>query len=224
MSKFALLPAELQIEIFSYLQVSDLKTARGVCRKFRDHASPALFRSILACARYSAMGAFQKISLHSIFPAYVKEIVFDGSVYEADLAKNEQAYERAWSGDSFWQRASFWQKRNRWKKYQTMYQEQEDMKASGVLLQTIAKGLEWMGQVSSIVYSPQQHLIPAEVKEMRDVLPRDLASSISVAQRTQSYTSPAHAFSSSYRCNIHIKLQRNSRVPGGTLSARGSWH
>lgn len=46
------------------------------------------------------------------------------------------------------------------------------MKDSGVLLQTIARSLEWMPNVSSVVYSPCPHLIPAEARQMRDLLPR----------------------------------------------------
>ena len=62
MGHFTLLPAELQIEIFDYLDATDVKSARAVSRKFRDNATPALFRSIVACARYQALGAFQNVS------------------------------------------------------------------------------------------------------------------------------------------------------------------
>lgn len=195
MTRFDQLPAELLIEVFSYLQASDIKTARSVSRKCRDNATPVLFRSIVACARYPAMGAFQSISLHSIYPTYVKEIVYDGSVFEADLAQNEHIYENAWSVEQLRTfQPSYWQRRSLWKKYQTMYQEQEDMKASGVLLQTMARALEWMDNISSIVYSPHQHLIPGEVKNMRNVLPRRLACSRAFDHGVHGYTSSTHAF------------------------------
>jgi hypothetical protein len=90
---FNLLPAELQIEVFSYLANFDLKAVRAVSRKLHDNASPALFRSVVACARYEALGAFQKISLHSVLQTYVKEIVFDGSVYNRDLAYSSELYQ-----------------------------------------------------------------------------------------------------------------------------------
>jgi hypothetical protein len=38
------------------------------------------------------MGAFQNISLHSVYSKYVKAIIFDGSVYEALVAKSEHGY------------------------------------------------------------------------------------------------------------------------------------
>jgi hypothetical protein len=46
------------------------------------------------------------------------------------------------------------------------------MKEDGVLLQSCARGLENMQNISSIVYSPCQHTIPMEIKTLRDLLPR----------------------------------------------------
>jgi hypothetical protein len=89
-----LLPAELQLEIFNYLDNVSLKAARAVSRKLNANASPALFRSVVACARYCALGAIQKISLDSVLQKYVKEIVFDGSLYNNTIAHNESVYER----------------------------------------------------------------------------------------------------------------------------------
>jgi hypothetical protein len=54
-----------------------------------------------------------------------------------------------------------------------LYNEQEDLKASDVLLQSMARALEWTTNVSSIVYSPHPHLLPPEAKLMRDLVPRD---------------------------------------------------
>jgi hypothetical protein len=87
------LPAELQLEIFCHLANHDLKAARAVSRKLCENASPALFRSVVACARYQALGALQKISLNPVLPKYVKEIVFDGSLYNNDLARSAERYQ-----------------------------------------------------------------------------------------------------------------------------------
>lgn len=89
------LPAELQIQALSYLDNTDLKAARAVSTKLRDHASPTLFRSIVACARYQALGAFQKISTDPLLQKYVKEIVFDGTVYSTELAHSMERYKAA---------------------------------------------------------------------------------------------------------------------------------
>ncbi|KAH7388735.1 hypothetical protein BKA66DRAFT_440408 [Pyrenochaeta sp. MPI-SDFR-AT-0127] len=196
MSRFELLPAELQIEIFTYLQSSDIKAARAVSRKLRDNATPGLFRSIIACARYPAMGAFQKISLHSVYTNYIKEIIFDASIYEASLAQQERTYEHIQDKFEELRFGSYWAKRSRWKRYQALYQEQEDMKVSGVLLQTISRALEWMPNITSIVYSPHPHLIPVEAKDMRDLIPRSASSSslFPSSHITNGYASSDHAF------------------------------
>jgi hypothetical protein len=92
--RFESLPAELQLEVFSNLDSSDLKAARAVSRKLRDNASPALFRRVVACARYLAMGSFQNISLSPVLQRYVKEIIFDGSIYDQHVSDREELYER----------------------------------------------------------------------------------------------------------------------------------
>lgn len=96
---FLELPSELQISIFSYNSAPELKVARAVCTKFRDNASVWLFRKIVACARYQAMGAFQRISESTVYGKYVKEIVFDGTAYNPDLAQSEYLYQH--SADQF---------------------------------------------------------------------------------------------------------------------------
>jgi hypothetical protein len=71
---------------------------------------------------------------------------------------------------------------NRWKRYKQLYIEQDDLKASGVLLQTLARALEWTTNVTSIVYSPHPHLIPMEKKTVRDLIPRGLSDSSHIYQ------------------------------------------
>ncbi|KAF2002954.1 hypothetical protein P154DRAFT_430266 [Amniculicola lignicola CBS 123094] len=171
------LPAELQIEIFSYLDHSDLKAVRACSRCCRDNASPKLFERAVACARYLALGAFQKISLHPFYATYVKEIVFDGAIFEASCALKEQIYhmrsvEYPEILCSLTQPCSQSLKRRRWVRYKALYREQEDMRKGGVLLQSIARALDWMTNVTSVVYSPGPHTIPVEAKQVRDLLPR----------------------------------------------------
>lgn len=108
------LPAEIQLQTFSYLDNLSLKAARAVSRKLRDNASPALFRSVVACARYEALGAFQNISLNSILQSYVKEIVFDGSIYREQPALHLQVYEREAQKFEDLRQTSFWGSRTRY--------------------------------------------------------------------------------------------------------------
>jgi hypothetical protein len=168
---FSRLPAELQIEVFSYLENTDLKAVRSVNSSCRDNASPHLFRSIIACARYQAMGAFQNVALHPVYQKYVKEIVFDVTAYSATIAKHERAY-RTYPGEA----SMGWARRARWKRYQALFREQEGIK-EGVLLQTIARALEWMPHVESIVYSSHPLQVPVEKEVMKDILERGLFSS-----------------------------------------------
>lgn len=106
---FARLPAELQIHIFSYLQAPELKAVRAVCTQFRDNASIWLFRQVIACARYPVMGVFQRITNHAVYSTCVKEIVFDGTVFSADLARSESLYQHA--ANHFEDLTSLWAKR-----------------------------------------------------------------------------------------------------------------
>lgn len=85
-------PAELQLEVFRHLDNTDLKAVRAASRKLRDNASPSLFRSVVACARYEALGAFQSIAGHPVLRKYVHEIVFDGSTYSTWLASSSDQY------------------------------------------------------------------------------------------------------------------------------------
>jgi hypothetical protein len=111
---FELLPAELQLEIFSHLENSDLKAARAVSTKLRDNASPALFRSAVACARYVAMGSFHNIALHPVLQKYVKEIVFDGSVYNSRAASREDWFQEENNRYDDLRTSSFWGLRTRY--------------------------------------------------------------------------------------------------------------
>lgn len=46
------------------------------------------------------------------------------------------------------------------------------MRNDGVLIATISRALEWMRNVTSIVYSPGPHDVPLEARTVRDLLPR----------------------------------------------------
>jgi hypothetical protein len=61
----------------------------------------------------------------------------------------------------------------RFRKYKELFKEQVDILSGHVLLQTLARALEWqLPNVLSLVYSPKPHHIPLEKKDMKDVLPR----------------------------------------------------
>lgn len=172
---FDKIPAELQIEIFSYLDNTDLKAVRRVNASCRDNASPRLFQSIIACARYQAMGGFQNIALHPIYQKYVKEILFDATAYERRFATNRRSYEHFAQSSEHLREVVGWDRHSRWKQYQSLYHEQEQMK-EGILLQTVARALEWMPNVESITYCSYERHLPVESKIVKDLLPRALPS------------------------------------------------
>lgn len=58
-----------------------------------------------------------------------------------------------------------------------MFIEQQDLKASDVLLQTLARAAEWTTNLVSIAYSPHPRLIPVEAKTVRDLVPRGILRS-----------------------------------------------
>ncbi|KAF2267021.1 hypothetical protein CC78DRAFT_531109 [Lojkania enalia] len=184
---FAQLPAELQIDIFGYLNRSDLKSVRGVCKVLCNNASPRLFRSVVACARYQALSAMQKLSLHHAYKFYVKEIVFDGSVYDQSLAFRAERYAKEAEKFENLRHGFSWEIQQRYRRYKELYEDQENMRQGGVLLHTIARALEWMPNISSVVYSPTPRLVPVEANIVRDLLPRGVMGSCYWDRRYEQY-------------------------------------
>ncbi|KAF2496324.1 hypothetical protein BU16DRAFT_526822 [Lophium mytilinum] len=167
------LPSELLIDTFAYLDRLDLKAVRGVCRRFAEISTPSIFQRVLVAPRYQALGAFQTIFQHAVYHKYVKEIVYDGSVYDAGLATNEQVYMAHLSRaecDAY--RLDSWGRRKRFKQYQQLYHDQEGIQDSLILFRTLERGLESLPNVTTITYSPGPRNVPIEKKEAKDILPR----------------------------------------------------
>lgn len=187
MDHFSRLPAELQIEIFDHLETSDAKAARVVSKTFRDNATPALFRSLVACARHQALSAYQNVSQHPTYSTYVKEVVFDGRIYSQKIERNifdyceaESEVEDVLSPANLLVWSFRWRTtlpdasaQLRWKRYRTLYKEQEDMNANGFLLQSLVRGLKNMQNISSVVFSPNHHTIPVEKENLRGMAPTE---------------------------------------------------
>ena len=86
------LPPELKVSIFSHLVKRDLKSLRLVCKEYETVASPFLFDKAYLAARQGVLDTFTKLTNHSIFSKYVKEIVYDSSWLESDIAKSFDTY------------------------------------------------------------------------------------------------------------------------------------
>ncbi|KAH9870329.1 hypothetical protein IAQ61_005803 [Plenodomus lingam] len=193
MASFDCLPAELHLDIFSYLDLSDLKAVRQATRALGHNSSLALFRSIVACARYQGLSAYENVANHPSYSKCVQEIVFDGSSFVENFAKCADLYFRAQMNFPELDASSPLYGRTRWKRYQMLYQEQQDLKASGVLLQTLKRGLDRMPNVTSVVYSPHARLLSTERKDMRDIVPVGFIC-YPTAHSRRAYTTPDHAF------------------------------
>jgi hypothetical protein len=201
---FAELPSELQIEIFSYLDPLELKAARAVCRRFRQNASPPLFKRVVACARYKALGCLRDVSLHSVYASYVNEIVFDGSIYEPTLASPEISYQTM--ADKILpdlRKEWHWIKHKNFKRYQELYQEQEEMRKDGILLAELSRALGWMRNVTTITYSPGPHTIPCEVKLMKNIVPRGTNIGWGIPQTHNHFMHQHHLHGSHHHHGFH---------------------
>ena len=53
------------------------------------------------------------------------------------------------------------------------------MRTGGVLLQEVSRALEWMPNITSVVYSPGPRLVPLERKLMKNILPRGVVGRFS---------------------------------------------
>jgi hypothetical protein len=83
------------------------------------------------------------------------------------------------------------------------------MKNSEVLLHTIARALEWMPNVSSIVYSPNARPIPIERKDMRDLLPRSHTCDFTPWNHAFSYLIAA-IFMSDYKGIRELRIEKSA--------------
>lgn len=177
MGTLTTLPSELQIHIFGYLSRRDLKTVRLVCKTCEVNASPGLFKSVVACTRYHALGALKKISIHSILPNYVKELWFDGTVYFQAVNDTEGLYrylEEKYLPDS---PGYDFQRSNRWRRYRELYVDQEVIRKSMILLHEVSRAVDLLPNLHTVIYSPRPLQIPIEAKLMRNILPRGIVSS-----------------------------------------------
>jgi hypothetical protein len=58
------------------------------------------------------------------------------------------------------------------------------MRTGGVLFQEVARALEWMPNITSVIYSPGPRHVPIERKIMKDILPRGIVWLLSLENET----------------------------------------
>ncbi|KAF2120642.1 hypothetical protein BDV96DRAFT_565261 [Lophiotrema nucula] len=72
---------------------------------------------------------------------------------------------------------SSWERPKRYQRYRDLFEEQESIRTGHVMLQTLARAIEDMPNVTTVVYSPGPLVVPVEAKYVRDIIPRGVANS-----------------------------------------------
>lgn len=81
-----MLPTELVVDIFSYLEQRELKAIRLVCIPFETLASPLLFTKAYIAARRGVIDVFKQITSHPVLSNYIREVIYDASWFEPSVA------------------------------------------------------------------------------------------------------------------------------------------
>ena len=79
------LPLELWGSICQWLWKEDIRSTRLACKYFNEAASPFLLRRVWLSSSSEDQKTLTAISLHRIFSKHIKEIYYDGTVYDPEL-------------------------------------------------------------------------------------------------------------------------------------------
>lgn len=95
-TQFIDLPLELWGSTCQWLGADDIRNTRLACSLFNDAASPFLLKRAWLSSSSEDQKTLTAISLHPIFSKYVKEVYYDGTIYDPDLlnAFNNDRYYR----------------------------------------------------------------------------------------------------------------------------------
>ena len=78
-------PNELLEKILSLVTKPDLKSARLVCLRWRDVGAKFLFQRVYIAPRKGPVTLLENITSHPVFSKSIKEVVYDGRLFEEDL-------------------------------------------------------------------------------------------------------------------------------------------
>lgn len=87
------LPDELLTTILSYLLKLDLKEARLTCVRWSNIGVEGLFQRVYFAPRKDVMQRFADVTGHPIFSRTIKEVVYDGTLFQSRLI-NEQTFRK----------------------------------------------------------------------------------------------------------------------------------
>ena len=83
------LPAELQARVYSHLDNASLKSLRLVARAMPPHVNGILFRNVIIAPRRNSLDI---AALLIPFKKHVRRVVFDGTVYDKNIAASRSLY------------------------------------------------------------------------------------------------------------------------------------
>lgn len=79
------LPTELKADVLARLEKRDLKSVRLVSREWNALATGPLFDRVYVSCRALDLEVFGNVARHPVIGGVVREVVFDGSVFQKDL-------------------------------------------------------------------------------------------------------------------------------------------
>lgn len=90
--RLSMLPLELLIITVSFLKLQDVKSVRQVCRSLNAASSEFLITSAWISCNPDDWDVLENISEHPIFRRTIREIKYDGTVYDVDLSPQKLYY------------------------------------------------------------------------------------------------------------------------------------
>ena len=145
------LPNELLDGIFAHLPRADLKSARHICLRWSDVGAKYLFHRVYIAPRKGPMAILLKVASHPVFCKSIKEVVYDGRLFEKDLLDEVKYRDRLREGHEDW----------------------VGELGEGVV-DTIAKGYESSYRSFKTLYNEQQAILHSFVEQhvLHDILAR----------------------------------------------------
>ena len=92
-SKAIFLPPELKVDVLARLDKRDLKSARLVSKKWSLLATGPLFDRVFFSCRGLDLEVWEKVTRHPVIGGVVREVVYDGSIFKAEMEFEEYFWE-----------------------------------------------------------------------------------------------------------------------------------
>lgn len=154
-SKIMQMPHEILSLIFSRLMTEHIKTARRVCRKFNDNASPYLMDTAIAGSETETLKWLEAIARHDRFRGFITTVVYSVCSLECGYATINDYHEELSSHyrGSKHQIPTLQQCEQHWHNYQNVYKDQAERQHGGDNERRIQNALRYMPNIKHVVLS-----------------------------------------------------------------------